>query len=570
MPELPPDVLGPQVRTHIKLEIALPEAWRCGEAEVLDKVRARVEEQCNELLAELGLSIAATLGAAARYMPTGQLSIGSEQHEWRCAHITALRAMSVVQRKPLYYLSRSDLSRQVGEAFANCAGDWVEWIAVCCRETLRRRPGALITSEIAACFLPVSTEVSATSVENTSTVLSLMLEAGVPLAEQARIQDAAARMTDNGDDPYITAEALINELNPRRFQIGISIDYLTKIIPKESNSALSRARTELFEHTGLRFPEAEFVFDYNRGGNTFQFVINGVRGLAWVGLPAGNYLIGPLPAASSLAAGLPLNPLELQAASIAGGEDIADASGNRPFCTELEYLGLCLRREVIDNGERFVDATFVRNILHDVYASNRALSTSVTSIYGEYKTAIILRQLAAERISLRNITPVFEAMLRFGNVPPEPVSGLSDGPGAESSADFDSGGRAMLAFVRRSLGYALLSDHIVAARGLRVLRVNDETERTLTDLVGQKSADIQSAMLRRLDHRLSDALTGMPVSGLDLQEFCVLTDVDSRPWIRKALSGGFPDVPVYADDEIDEEVTLESIGTIGFEAQPVR
>ncbi|MEM9189458.1 MAG: flagellar biosynthesis protein FlhA [Myxococcota bacterium] len=235
--------------------------------------------------------------------------------------------------------------------------------------------------------------------------------------------------------------------------------------------------------------------------------------------------------------GLPLPPVTLRASAIASGtlrilvhgverRKVALTSDD-PATEVADVLGSVLRQE----GERVLSVQQVSDVLARLRKSDPALVDAASQRIDVVRLTVLLRALLRERVSLRPLTPILEA--------------LASAPRGHTPTAEE---------LRRTLGERI-SLPLAVEGTLRLWEVDPLIEDALRESAEEAGTEQSLALAPELARDIGAAVRA---SGAEV----IAIHAELRPLLSQLLAHEAPETTVIAWNEVAAELTLERVGRI--------
>jgi len=328
---------------------------------------------------------------------------------------------------------------------------------------------------------------------------------------------------------------------------------------------LFRLQHEIFWELGVIVPTIKVDVRPDLAGNEFRLRLNGIRLPPCPGLEIDERLVDATPGELRLLLGVdcesavnPANGKSSAIVSLAAAERCREAGLTTWGPVEFVLLGVrgVLRR----SADSFVSSAHVRHLLALLGDQDRALVEAVSARLGAETLATlaaVLRELARERVSVRDFRAICEGLLAVSEpASPTPRGQVRvflepGGPPSPTLGVFD-----YAAGIRRSLGRSLAH---ALGRGNQTLRVF-----LLSRALEQELRELGERRLSAARHRRLIAAVGAVIRPWDtvLQPPIILSAGDVRRRMRLLIEVEFPWLPVMSVDELPGDKTAQIIGEI--------
>lgn len=417
-----PENTGPTISVTVTLGPAL--ARRLADSSPAGAVGQALAACAGELLGALGIPghPAVSLVDHQRPLPDDRpVEIRVGERLCLVADEAALQAHSYVSSRPLAPYAPDDVAAWLEHADDDVVA---EWLALVLRGALARQPGALLGAAQAAAYIaglpPSSAENPRPAAPDAlADVLRQVLDLGISLADRARVR---AVLDAAGDSrPALLAEQLITALRPDVIEIHVEPGYLREITTHSGarflRELLPFMNDGLFVELGLTFPTFRFIPDDQLKPQAFALTINHLAGQPWVGLPPEHILVNDTVERLRLmniegeAAG---NPATFSPSAIvdAGHKALLEASGLTTW-DHLGYIILVFAAELRRNGARVVSQRLADQHVSQLGKAFPAIERAVKEHIAPELLAGVLRALAGDEVSVRNLRCILERLLEY-------------------------------------------------------------------------------------------------------------------------------------------------------------
>jgi flagellar biosynthesis component FlhA len=376
----------------------------------------------------------------------------------------------------------------------------------------------------------------------------------LPLAMRVSLRnvDTVAQVLERA--PESAGEALFAALRPQRLAIccaQATLRQLTEMATEDEQQLFGLMRDGLFDELGVPLPSFAFAIDDALPLNQFSLQINDLPSLPWQGLSAERVLVGAT-VEQLRARGVPSEP----AYNVATGRLIAiahsaDAEAIRaegfhvwtPFGHLILNISALMRRY----GALLICQRVAQRALEQLDLAFPALAEAAQKRITPAQLARLLRALAAENVSVRNMRLIAEAIAAYDYilVPPEYIA-FDDRLSVSAPPDFESG---LLAFVRAQLSRQLTQQAARERNPIPVILLAPDLERAA--LQGAEQAREQ--LLSHIRAQLAQTPEAPPI---------LLTSNDARAAVRALIGVELPQVRVFAYSELLPEVALQPIARL--------
>jgi flagellar biosynthesis component FlhA len=460
--------------------------------------------------------------------------------------------------------------------------DLVEWACLCCIEILKRRPGLLLSREIAeACLerLAVDGQVAGRGIYSPSSlhrILSEVLDLRISLAETGVVAKVIEECADAGMVPGEVVEELVNELRPKVIDIMVDPGYLRHIVIEESDTRMfPRLREGLHYELGMQFPDFRLVEHGDLGAAGFCFRINHLPGLSRRGMAPGRCMVKEEPEHGRPAL---LDPSTGGRWAEIDRSESGHVESGREVRHPLGYVAMALASDLRECAECFIDARSTGIRLDRLGETFPGLVDACRARYGDRAVTRVLRNLLHEGFSVMDLRTVLSAALDFDMIQtdsrfivldnrlPWPVA-----PDAEALQDPSN----VAAFIRTEMKSQVSTRHGRGQGTLQVYLLSPEAERFILDQSMEYrqqvwdgagdfrewfGEDRRKAIIQAIRAAVGTWAPFEPVQP-------ILTTVEVRPWVRGLIQDVFPGMPVLAYQELALDLNIQVVERITPELQ---
>jgi hypothetical protein len=352
-------------------------------------------------------------------------------------------------------------------------------------------------------------------------------------------------------------EQLINALHSNSIEIHLSQEYLRELttVDIEARTGLFPfLREGMFAELGMMYPTFHFVPDERLPYPQFMFKINDIEFLPVVGLEPEQCLVNDtterLHSLLNIDAQDATNPATGQPASITALEKKETLEKNG-FTTwdQMQLIVLSMAEHLRKNGACLVHIGGVQQQLAQVEVAFPALVKKIQSQWSVHRVTRILRSLASEEISIRNLRLILERLLDYE---------LQD----DAAIDHDE----VVSFLRVGLMRQLSHKYARGTTTVVVYLLDQRVEELVRETIsrerqkaGYTSPEEDSTGLSRLLAGLRQEMTYLPPTA---SLPALLTRSDMRSALREAIATEFPRVPVVSYDETLPNLNVQPIARI--------
>ena len=400
----------------ITLHLGPPLGGQGATEALTDQVHAALQATLSQLLATLGIPArpALMLEFIADELPDGRLfELDITDRLCPCPDELLLTTYSYVLRWP--QVEPGALAALRGWLAESDAPTVAEWLSLTVRYALACRPSVLLSEPQAAAYCAAL--LGSPTSQQLSPVLRKVLDMGISLADRAAV---GAALAESGHS-WAAAEQLIAALRPDVLEIRVEPSYLRQVTiehgPRLFDELLPFMRDGLFVELGMSYPTFRFVADDTLHPRAFAFTINHLVGLPMVGLASDKILVNDtsdrlrLMNVDGEAAG---NPATYQPAALvdARHKEQLEAAGLTTW-DDLGYFILAFAAELRRNGARLMDLRLAEQMLSQLSQVYPALERATREHIAPARLAGILRELAADQLSIRNLRCILDRLLEY-------------------------------------------------------------------------------------------------------------------------------------------------------------
>jgi len=425
-----------------------------------------------------------------------------------------------------------------------------EWLALLCRHTLGSDAGVLLGAEQARAYCTALASATGGPVpdhERLAPMLARVLDLGIAIADHAAV--AAALDEGTGTDDA-AGEALVSKLRPDRIEVRMEGSYLRRLSIDDGARGpelFAYLRNGLFTELGVAYPRFQIVLDdtLRRGG--FAFSVNHLAGVPLIGLPQNCILVNALPDRLRLmevAAEPALNPATYLPCALAprDAKERLEAEGLTTWDT-FEFLILGLAGELRAKNGRLVDRSLTQQMLEQLGRSFPELEQATNAHLSVDQVTAVLRGLAAEQISIRNLRRILELLLEHE------FFIRSGAPVAER-----------LSYVRQGLADAIARKYTQGAPALVAYLLDTAAEQAIAARHDLPDADLARQTIKAIRTELnrypSTATGSWPL---------ILVGEAVRTPLQTMIAGELPRMRVLSYSQLPPDLNLLPVARIGLE-----
>jgi type III secretion protein V len=419
-------------------------------------------------------------------------------------------------------------------------------------------------------------------------VLKSLLDLGVIVANKAAIVRMTRDAMMPGGSWENAVEAAFVQVRPRPVEIQARPEYLTTLIPKmpilqpasvyaegidESLRApFRRMEDRVFEDLGLRLPDILWVPSASVPEGTIAVKINDHLGLPVPALQPGDLFVSS-PAEQVRMLGVAARP----AVHPVDGDEgalVAEASKERiseaglAALMPLDYVALLVQGEVSRLADRLLSIGEVEDVLAQLDQAFPELLQATLMRFSVEEITRVLRGLIRERVSIRNLRSILEALIQYDTIPIVPRQKhvvlddrlpLPERTPPEAVRNW----RNYCAFVRSRLKSYLSYRYAEGYSTLVAYRISSDLE-ARAETVGTQAETVAGAWLSDAEGEAFRDAVWAAVSNLTAPSVkpVILTTTGARAAIRDLIAPELPDLPVVAYSELRPDMNIQSLDTI--------
>jgi hypothetical protein len=467
----------------------------------------------------------------------------------------------------------------------------LDYLAALAQEAMRLRPEAFVTPGIVeALLLDRGFDVDGlpVSLEQCRTALSTLLLVGIslrmppvpggdetdPVVSLVQALEAGAAIGRPVED---TVEDVLARFAAPRVEILASPEYLEHLLEVRLNRPVSVTDEQTLKDAAVRQPFVDLQARLNELGISLV-------GVAWLpvkGIPKRTLIIRVNDQTSA-----PIRGLARDAALVEGDINLLPAATSRGPVLEwvdgldgrsaqlvygaaieelreaglsarsaIEYAAAAVFEELVSRRACLVTIDRVEYELSRLQQPRPSLISAVVGLVPMGELARLLRGLARERVSTRDLASILELALEFEATSRAPASSVGTVGNGPKNGSIRSESRLM-DFVRIGLGHQLLTNLRLEGGMLRVFQLDSPTTRAFRQIGEEASENDAEPLKRALRNALYD-VTGEPD-----RTVAVVVDQDVRTAIFEALSVEFPFVVVLTQAELPAHLPVNHVGNL--------
>jgi hypothetical protein len=399
-------------------------------------------------------------------------------------------------------------------------------------------------------------------------VLAEVLDMGLSIAELPRLLPILIESRARDRAPRDLVENLIAELTPQTLEIHANLEQIKRFSlgGADAEKMIPMMRDGLFYELGIRYPRIRFVARDALPDGVFAFKIHAWATTAWLGLATDERLVNDtVTRLDSLGVkGRPaINPANGNEISVIKAADAAAVEDARLYTwNEQGYLVLCLSAELRRRGARFVSSRTVDEELENLKTAFPDLVAHANDQLGIEQITRVLRKLASEEISIRNLRAILEHLLEFDYIRCDSAQliVLDDRLPTRSLPDEswlkDPG--TLANFVRTRLKRYITHKHTMGGGTLVAYLLDAEIEQLLARYEahpGELQDGDRARVLAAIDREVRTPLRS-PLRPV------LLTAVELRSPLRRLIETRFPGLPVLCYQELSTDSNFQPVGRI--------
>ncbi|KVK89767.1 EscV/YscV/HrcV family type III secretion system export apparatus protein [Burkholderia sp. MSMB1498] len=314
----------------------------------------------------------------------------------------------------------------------------------------------------------------------------------------------------------------------------------TAVRPAKLAEALDALRARTFEQLGLPLPEIHLQADAGLTADAVQILLYQEPVLT-LAMPANEWLADARSASVAQCVrveALPFAQLRLQWIDPAHADALA-ALGVTVHRDEAR-VAHCVSLVVERHAAQFIGVQETRFLMDAMEARYAELVKEVQRQMPIGRIADVLQRLVDERVSVRDLRGIFEALVEWAPREKDPV---------------------MLAeYVRVALRRHIATRHRAGQPWISCWMIGERIESMVRESIRQTAAGSYSSLAPEHTHAIVTRLQGA-LADADLRRTVLVTAIDVRRFMRKMVEREFGDLPVLSFQEIGDEAELRVIGT---------
>ena len=453
----------------------------------------------------------------------------------------------------------------------------VEFLGLACLAIVQQHPASLLgpaQTEAYRISLPVPAGAQPDGWPPDATwlrpALSAVLDHRVSIADRQAVAGVLGQARDRS--PEDAAEDLLAALRPGVIAIHIpreSLQQLTTADGGKGSDLVPATRKDLFAELGVQYPPCRFVSNEGLKPGTFAFQINHLMTLPSLGLQPGECLVNDTVERLRLLnvqARRAENSVTGRPSSIVDAEHkpTLEAAGLTTW-DPMQFFILCFTSTLRKYGTSLLDRGVVEGQLEQLSWASPALVEAARARWPVEQMTRVLRALASEEISIRNLRQILERLLDFDFRTPDSSRYLvlDDRPNTPVGADGGGDPRALVPFVRAGLKREIGHKYARGTNTLWAYLLDAEIEALVS---GQRKAPAGGDVLEERDSdRIAEAIqTEIASLPPTAQVPVILTTETARPRLHELVAAEFPRVSVVSYTELVSELNVQPIARISL------
>lgn len=526
-----------------------------------DAIERAVERVLRELLAALGLPALPAVVVKRQWGEDGAPPIRAQVDGARCRHRDGLfREVyeSIGRLLPGAPPDREALRDWLHDDAARA----IRFVAACALEMVKTRPSILLTPDVLAAYVRRLPGRAPQDLDLARLQLGLgaALDCWLSLLDTKAVRAHLARLADpSGADD---GEALIAALRPDVVELHMALPTLQALTTHatEGDAGLfSLMRDGLYYENGVSYPSFRFVASDAVPEGSLAIRCNALLTLPIPLLKPDQGFVFAIPevlARLELPAQPTLHPYQRLPGSLVARAHLprAEAAG-LPAYTPFAYMIMRLSVVLRIHAAHFVDTRLAADVLNQLELAEPVPVAALRESTPLADFTRVLRALAAEGVSIRDVRQIVEAVLNAdyivvgaGRIAFDERLQLSAPPNSPRDPTL------LLAYVRSALRRQMTYRSTAGEATLNAFLVTPETEAKAT--AGPLPEPEQLALLDALRKELA-ALPAVPVRPV------LLTTLEVRAALREAIHPERAEVPVLAYQELMPDTSITPLARLG-------
>lgn len=397
-------------------------------------------------------------------------------------------------------------------------------------------------------------------------ILRKVLDMGLSIADAQVLLPILNEGLARGRASLDVLEDLIAELTPDTVEIHSNLELIKRVsvAATDGEKLIPLMRNGLYDEMGIRFPSFRFVRSQALPDRAFAFKINAWPTLPHVGLPAKELLVNDTVDQLKLLGinGKPaINPAnDNKFSTISDTNRTPAESAGLTTWSEQGYLILCLSADLRRRGARFVNTRTVERDLAMITSAFPDLVARAKDKFGVESLTQVLRNLASEEISIRNLTAVLGHLLEFDYIRCDSALIVFDDrmPTGNPKQSWIEHPQTLADFVRSRMKRYISHKQTRGTSTLIVYVLGPEIEALLASPQTQEP-EISEVDRERVLAAIDQEISSLPPSS---QSPALLTTIEVRSELRKLIETRFPRVPVLCYQELSPNLNIQPIARI--------
>ncbi|WP_010112269.1 FHIPEP family type III secretion protein, partial [Burkholderia oklahomensis] len=310
--------------------------------------------------------------------------------------------------------------------------------------------------------------------------------------------------------------------------------------PSKLAEALDALRAHKFEQLGLPLPEIHLQADAGLAADAVQILLY-QEPVVTLAMPVNEWLADARSASVAQRVRvepLPFAQLQLQWIDPAHADALA-ALGVTVHRDEAR-VAHCVSLVIDRHAAQFIGVQETRFLMDAMESRYAELVKEVQRQMPIGRIADVLQRLVDERVSVRDLRGIFEALVEWAPREKDPV---------------------MLAeYVRVALRRHIATRHRAGQPWINCWMIGDRIESMVRESIRQTAAGSYSSLAPEHTHAIVARLKSA-LADADLRRTVLVTAIDVRRFVRKMVEREFGELPVLSFQEIGDEAELRVIGT---------
>jgi hypothetical protein len=452
-----------------------------------------------------------------------------------------------------------------------------EFLGLACLAIVQQHPAALLgpaQTEAYRVSLPAPAEVQPDGwLPNAAwlrQVLGTVLDQRISIADRQTVAGVLAQ--SRGHSPEDAAEDLLTALRPEVVAIHIPWEYLQQLTVSDSGQGkdlVPAMRKDLLAELGVPYVPFQLVRNEGLKPETFAFQINHLMTLPFLGLRPGECLANDTAERLrrlDVQARLAENPATSQPSSIVDAEHKSklEAAGLTTW-DPVQFFILCFIATLRKYGASFLDYKAVDGQLEQLRLTYPTLVEATRARWPVEQITRVLRAMASEELSIRNLRQILERLLDFDFRASDALRYLvlDDRPNTPRGVDEGSDTQALVSFVRAGLKREIGHKYARGTNRLAAYLLDAEIE-ALVSRQQKASADddaLDEHDADRIVEAIQQEIANLPPTA---QIPVILTTETARPRLHELVAAEFPRVAVVSYTELAAELNVQPVARISL------